>query len=104
MKVIKDPVPISWSIEKTCKAGINREEIGCEAVLEVDYTDIYEKAQQRFVSTGDWGDGHTETFIIYAFKCPCCGAENQISYNDIPDRIKKVIEKKEKEKRMELKK
>lgn len=104
MKVIKEPVPISWNIEKECVANINRDEIGCGAVLEVDYTDIYEKTQQRFRSTGDWGEGCTETITIYAFKCPCCEAENEIKFNEIPDKIRKIIEKREKEKRIELKK
>ncbi len=103
MKVIKDPVPISWSIEKMCKADLNRDEIGCEAILEVDYTDIYLKTQQRFRSTGD-GEGYTETFRIFAFKCPCCGSESEVKCSEIPDKIKKVIEKKEKDKKMELKK
>lgn len=104
MKVIKDPVPVSWSIEKTCVANINRDEIGCEAVLEVDYTDIYEKTEQRFRSTGDWGEGYIETVRIFAFKCPCCGAESEIKFSEIPDKIRKIIEKREKEKGMELKK
>ena len=103
MKVIKEPVPISWSIEKVCNANINRNEIGWEAVLEVDYTDIYEKAQQRFRSTGDWGEGYTETFKIFAFKCPCCGAESEIKHSEIPSKIRKIIENKEKEKRLEKK-
>lgn len=104
MRIIKDPVPVSWSIEKTCVAGINSEEIGCEAVLEVSYTDIYEKYQRRWKSTGDWGEGYNETIKSYVFKCPCCGAENEIKYHEIPEKIKKIIAKAEKEKTKELKK
>lgn len=104
MKVIKEPEPVKWSIQKTCVADINREEIGCEAVLEVDYTDIYEKTKQNFRSTGDWGEGYTETVKIYTFKCPCCGAENEVKFSEIPDKIRKIIEKREKEKQLEKKK
>lgn len=99
MKVLREPVPIAWSIEKECIADINYGDVGCEALLEVDISDIYTKPKP--LSGWDDLEGTSYTYYsqIFAFKCPCCGKETAIKDNEIPIKIRKIITNREKEKK-----
>lgn len=101
MRVISDPVPVKWNIEKTCDANDIYGVIGCGARLEVDYKDIYTKDYEK----GYWS-ASDEEFVHYTahsfwFKCPCCGKENFISDKEIPEKIRIMILNAEKEKKLE---
>lgn len=99
MKVIKEPVPVAWSIEQTCVDTYS--ELGCGALLEVDYNDVYIKKHEK----GYWSSSDQE-FVHYMvnsywFKCPCCGKENSLNEYEIPERIRQIILNKEKEKELQ---
>lgn len=101
MRVLSDPIPVKWSIEKACDANDIYGVIGCGATLEVDYTDIYTKEYEK----GYWSSSDQE-FVHYMahsflFKCPCCGKENTISDEEIPEKIRVIILNREKEKKLE---
>lgn len=89
MKVIKDPIKITWTIQQECLD--NYSELGCGAVLEVSLEDIYLNFKQKSYSNS--GDEYLHYYIdeSYAFKCPCCGKENLINKNDIPERMRKLL-------------
>lgn len=102
MKVIKEPVPVAWSIEQSCVDTYSK--LGCGAVLEVDYNDIYVKKYDKSY----WSESDQE-FVNYIadsfwFKCPCCGKENSLNEDEIPMKIRQIILNKEKEKQLQYKK
>lgn len=102
MKIISDPIPIKWNIQKTCNADDIYGVIGCGAGLEVDYTDIYIKKYEK----GYWSSADQE-FVHYMansywFKCPCCGKENSIEEDEIPVKIRQIIVNSEKENEKKL--
>ncbi len=99
MKIIKEPVPVSWSIEKECIADVSTGDYGCGAVLEVDMSDIYPKMKMQYGYDERDGESYRYQVQIFVFRCPCCGKETSIKDNDIPDKIRKIIVNKEKEKK-----
>ena len=84
MKVLSDPVPVSWNIEKVCDANDIYGVIGCGATLEVDYTDIYTKEYEK----GYWSSSDQE-FVHY------------MAHEEIPEKIRIIILNREKEKKLE---
>ena len=101
MKVLSDPIPVKWNIQKLCNADDIYGVIGCAATLEVDFTDIYTKEYEK----GYWSSSDQE-FVHYMahsfwFKCPCCGKENEISAEEIPEKIRIIILNSEKAKKVE---
>lgn len=97
MKVIKEPVPVSWNIQKVCDDINISGEVGCGATLEIEYKDIYTKKYDK----GYWSEADQE-FVHYKaysfwFKCPCCGKENSIPDREIPGKIQQLILTMEKE-------
>ena len=104
MKVISNPILVSWNIHKKCDDNDIYGVIGCGATLEVDYTDIYTKKYEK----GYWSSSDQE-FVSYMahsfwFKCPCCGKENSIGEEEIPEKIIIIILNSEKEKSKKTKK
>lgn len=90
MKIVKQPVPISWSIQQSCVDTYSK--LGCGAVLEVSLDDIYLNYKQNRYSSSD-EDRYWHYYIseTYAFKCPCCGKENLIDSKSIPERIRTYL-------------
>lgn len=89
MKVIKEPVPFEWSIEKECVDDYDV--VGCNALLEVDISDIYLSYQQGSYWSCSDQEYCSYTERVYKFKCPCCGKENRIDSDSIPDRAKLIL-------------
>jgi len=56
-----------------------------------EYCESYLNFKQKSYSNS--GDEYLHYYIdeSYAFKCPCCGKENLINKNDIPERMRKLL-------------
>lgn len=90
MKVLKEPTLLSWEIEKEC--SINKYlKTGCGALLEIETSDIYLTSYQDYCRSEDLGVRLYYDVPIFAFKCPCCGAETPIADKEIPAKVRESI-------------